>query len=281
VVDEKRKLIEPKNGQISLTRQCQLLGLSRASWYYQPKTETEENLKLMKLIDAQYTETPFYGVRRMTAWLRTQGYQVNPKRVGRLMKLLGLETIYPRPKLSIGEDNHRKYPYLLSDLSIDAPNQVWCSDITYIRMPHGFVYLVAIMDWYSRFVLSWQLSNTLDVHFCLEALDEAFRWGEPEIFNSDQGSQYTCGDFTSRLLTQGVEISQDGRGRVFDNIFVEGLWRSVKYEEVYLKDYETVAVAQESLSRYFQFYNYQRLHQALGYQPPAVVHFSLLGGEIS
>ena len=273
-------MIEPDNEQISLSRQCQLLGLARASWYYQPKSETEENLKLMKLIDAQYTETPFYGIRRMTAWLKTQGYQVNHKRVGRLMRLLGLETIYPRPKLSQGKDNHRKYPYLLSDLIVDAPNQVWCSDITYIRMPHGFVYLVAIMDWYSRFVLSWQLSNTLDVNFCLEALESALRWGHPQIFNSDQGSQYTCGDFTSRLEQQKIAISHDGRGRVFDNIFVERLWRTVKYEEVYLKDYETVSVAQESLSCYFQFYNYQRLHQALGYQPPALIHFSGAGCDV-
>lgn len=235
----------------------------------------------MKLLDSQYTETPFYGIRRMTAWLRTQGYQVNHKRVARLMRLLGLETLYPRPKLSTGEDNHRKYPYLLKDLTIDAPNQVWCSDITYIRMPHGFVYLVAIMDWYSRFVLAWQLSNTLDVHFCLEALEQSLQWGQPQIFNSDQGSQYTCRDFTARLERQGIQISQDGRGRVFDNIFVERLWRSVKYEEVYLKDYQTVAVALISLSRYFQFYNYQRLHQALGYHPPARVHFSIKGGDLS
>ncbi len=235
----------------------------------------------MKLIDEQYTETPFYGVRRMTAWLRRQGHQVNHKRVRRLMKQMGLETIYPRPKLSQAEEDHHRHPYLLKDISINSPNQVWCSDITYIRMPSGFIYLVAIMDWYSRFVLSWQLSNTLDVSFGLEALEQSWRWGKPEIFNSEQGSQYTSIKFTNVLKSHKIQISQDGRGRFLDNIFVERLWRSVKYEEVYLKDYGNVATAQESLGRYFEFYNYQRLHQALDYQPPAIVHFGLRGGEVS
>jgi putative transposase len=257
------------------------LGLARSSWYYQSKRESADNVELMRRIDEQYTATPFSGVRRMTAWLRMQGYVVNRKRIARLMRKMGLETIYPRPKLTIKDDNHRRYPYLLKGLTIEAPNQVWCSDITYIRMPHGFVYLVAMMDWYSRFVLAWQLSNTLDVSFCLETLESAFRWGCPQIFNSDQGSQFTSGEFTARLEQQGVQISQDGRGRVFDNIFVERLWRTVKYEEVYLKDYGTVVAARESLSRYFQFYNYQRLHQSLDYQPPAIIHFSVKEGAKS
>ena len=233
----------------------------------------------MKLIDEQYTQTPFYGVRRMTAWLKTQGHQVNHKRIRRLMKKMGLEAIYPRPKLSQSEEHHR-YPYLLKDLSVNHPNQVWCSDITYIRMPSGFVYLVAIMDWYSRFVLAWQLSNTLDVSFCLEALENSWQWGQPQIFNSDQGSQYTSNKFTNALKSKQIQISQDGRGRVFDNIFVERLWRSVKYEEVYLKDYQNIAAARKSLSDYFKFYNYQRLHQSLDYQPPAIVHFCLEGGDV-
>ena len=230
-------MIEPENQQINLSRQCDLLGLTRSSYYYQPTGENSLNLGLMKLIDQQYTETPFYGIRRMTAWLQKQGYQVNHKRVARLMRKMGLETIYPRPKLSQPDDNHRRYPYLLREMSIDQPNQVWCSDITYIRMQSGFIYLVAIMDWYSRFVLAWQLSNTLDVSFCLEALAKASEFGKPSIFNSDQGSQYTSREFVESLENRGIQISQDGRGRVFDNIFIERLWRSLKYEEVYLKDY--------------------------------------------
>lgn len=227
----------------------------------------------MKLIDEQFTQTPFYGVRRMTAWLQTQGECVNPKRVRRLMQKMGLATIYPKPKLSLAADHVRRYPYLLPDRCIDAPNQVWSTDITYIRMPQGFLYLVAVMDWFSRYVLSWQVSNTLDAHFCLDALDAALKQGQPQIFNSDQGSQFTSCAFTQRLEQQGIAISQDGRGRAFDNIFVERLWRSVKYEEVYLKDYATAANAIESLGAYFQFYNHQRLHQALDYRPPATVHF--------
>jgi putative transposase len=274
-VAAKRQLIEPEHREISLARQCELLGLARSSWYYQPAGEDPYNLHLMKLIDQQFTETPFYGVRRMTAWLRAQGEQVNHKRVARLIRKMGLETIYPKPRTSVAADNIRRYPYLLSGVSIQAPNQVWSTDITYLRMPHGFLYLVAVMDWFSRYVLAWQVSNTMDVHFCLSALEAALRWGQPQIFNSDQGSQFTSIAFTNRLEQQGIQISQDGRGRVFDNILVERLWRSVKYEEVYLKDYSTVAMAIDNLQAYFQFYNYQRLHQALNYQPPARVHFGL------
>jgi putative transposase len=231
----------------------------------------------MTLIDQQFTETPFYGIRRMTAWLRTQGEWVNPKRVARLMRKMGLQTIYPKPNLSVPSDNVRRYPYLLNGVVIAAPNQVWSTDITYLRMPQGFLYLVAILDWFSRYVLSWQVSNTMDVSFCLDALDEALKRGQPQIFNSDQGSQFTSLDFTTRLAQQGIQISQDGRGRVFDNIFVERLWRTVKYEEVYLKDYQSVPMAIQSLRSYFEFYNDRRLHQALNYQPPAMIHFGRSG----
>jgi len=273
----KRNLIEPDHSTLSIARQCQLLGLARSSWYYQTQDEDPYNYYLMRLIDEQFTQTPFYGVRRMTAWLQTQGECVNPKRVRRLMRKMGLATIYPKPKLSIASDNVRRYPYLLTNLCLDAPNQVWSTDITYIRMPQGFLYLVAVMDWFSRYVLSWQVSNTLDVHFCLDALEAALQQGQPAIFNSDQGSQFTSVAFTGRLEQQGIAISQDGRGRAFDNIFIERLWRSVKYEEVYLKDYATAAHAIESLGAYFQFYNHQRLHQSLDYRPPAIVHFSSEG----
>jgi putative transposase len=225
----------------------------------------------MHLLDEQYTRAPFYGIRRMTAWLRTNGYEVNHKRVARLLRLMGLEAIYPKPRLSQGGPEHRIYPYLLHGLAIRRPNQVWGTDITYIRLRHGFVFLVAIMDWFSRYVLAWEVSVTMDTSFCLSALDLALRQGKPEIFNSDQGSQFTSEDFTGMLLNAGIQISMDGRGRVFDNIFVERLWRTVKYEEVYLKDYESVPLAIASLAAYFSFYNGERLHQSLGYRTPLSV----------
>jgi putative transposase len=273
-LDHKRQLIEPNHPEISVVRQCELLDLARSSWYYKPVAVDPYELHLMNLIDAQYTKTPFYGIRRMTAWLRTQGEVVNHKRVQRLMRQMGIEAIYPRPRTTLGADNARRYPYLLKGLIIDAPNSVWSTDITYIRLAKGFVYLVAIIDWYSRYVLSWQLSNTMDIHFCLVALEQALQLGQPVIFNSDQGSQFTSHQFTSYLESRDIRISHDGKGRAFDNIFIERLWRSVKYEEVYLKDYSSVAVAIEGLSNYFEFYNHQRLHQALNYQVPAAVHFS-------
>jgi putative transposase len=272
-VATKRALVEADHPDISIAHQCELSGLARSSWYYQPAQADPYNEYLMKLIDQQFTETPFYGIRRMTAWLRTQGESVNPKRVARLMRQMGLQTIYPKPNLSAPADNVRRYPYLLNGRVLTAPNQVWSTDITYLRMPHGFLYLVAILDWFSRYVLSWQVSNTMDVSFCLDALDEALKRGQPQIFNSDQGSQFTSLDFTARLEHQGIQISQDGRGRVFDNIFVERLWRTVKYEEVYLKDYQTVAMAIGSLRSYFEFYNDRRLHQSLNYRTPATIHF--------
>lgn len=231
------------------------------------------NLRLMNLIDEQYTRMPFYGVEKMTEWLRRQGFTVNPKRIRRLMRLMGLEAIYPKRRLSIPSEEYRKYPYLLRDLAINRPDQVWCADITYIRMLHGFLYLVAIMDWYSRYVLAWELSNTLDKEFCLDALEGALAVSQPEIFNSDQGSQFTSGEFTGKLEAAGARVSMDGRGRVFDNIFIERLWRSVNYEQVYLHSYENVREAQDRLASYFHLYNTERLHESLGYRTPHEVYF--------
>jgi putative transposase len=248
--------------------------LSRSSLYYTPREETEENLEMMRLLDEQYTRTPFYGILRMTAWLRKScGKEVNHKRVARLLRLMGLETIYQKPRLSLPDAQHKIYPYLLRGVKIQRPNQVWSTDITYVRLRAGYVYLVAIMDWFSRYVLSWELSVTLDAGFCVAALGWALRTAQPDIFNSDQGSQFTSEPFTGLLLAHDIQISMDGRGRAMDNIFVERLWRTVKYEEVYLKDYESVQEAVESLRTYFVFYNHERIHQSLGYQTPAAVYF--------
>jgi putative transposase len=275
--DAKRSLIEPGHESLSLARQCELIGLARSSLYYQPRGESEENLLLMRLIDEQYTRTPFYGIRRMTAWLKGQGYQVNHKRVARLMETMGLEAIYPKPRTSRRSAENRVYPYLLRDVAISSPDQVWSTDITYIRMARGFVYLVAILDWFSRYVLSWEVSVTLDVGFCLDALDKALEKGRPAIFNSDQGCQFTSQPFTERLLSRDIRISMDGRGRALDNVFVERLWRTVKQEEVYIKDYQTVPAAIANLRDYFRFYNSERLHQSLGYRTPEAVYRRLAG----
>jgi putative transposase len=263
-------MIEQPNS-LSLSRQCQLLGLSRAALYYRPVAVSDYELELMALIDRQYLRTPFYGSRRMTAWLQTQGQLVNRKRVQRLMGLMGLEAIYQRPHTSRPAPQHRTYPYLLRGLVIERVNQVWAADITYIPMARGFLYLVAVMDWASRYVLAWRLSNLLDASFCIEALEEALSQGRPEIFNTDQGSQFTDNDFTNVLCDHGVAISMDGRGRFSDNIFVERLWRSLKFEEVYLKAYQNVAEARHGIAAYFNFYNHERLHQALGYRAPRQV----------
>ena len=257
---------------IPISRQCDLLGLARSSYYYTSEKDDSYNLYLMNLIDEQFTKTPFYGVARMTAWLQRQGQEVNHKRVRRLMRLMGLEAIYPKPRLSLSNQAHKKYPYLLTNMVIDHPDQAWCADITYIRMLHGFVYLVAIMDWYSRFVLAWEISTTLDTSFCLSALEQALELSTPEIFNTDQGSQFTSHEFTGRLEKGDIQISMDGRGRVYDNIFVERPWRSVKYEEVYLHQYLTVSEARSGLAKYFLFYNMERLHESLGYQPPYEIY---------
>lgn len=235
-------------------------------------------MELMRLMDQQYTRTPFYGIRNMTMYLRKRGYMINHKRISRLMHLMGLEAICPKPFSSRKNPDHKVYPYLLRDLAITCCDQVWSTDITYIRMRHGFLYLAAIMDWFSRYVISWRLSNSLDVHFCLEMLHEALQSRQPEIFNSDQGSQFTSNRFTRILEDSEVEISMDGRGRCFDNIFIERLWRSVKYEEVYFHDYQTSQDVYSGLSRYFEFYNYERMHKSLGYQTPHEVYNGIKNG---
>ena len=255
-----------------MTEQCALLGLPRSSWYYQPVPPSATTQELLERLDEQYTRTPFYGSRRMTAWLRSIGYPVNRKRVRRLLRLLGLEAIYPKPKTSTPAPGHRLYPYLLRGLPITQADQVWSSDITYIRLAQGWLYLVAILDWYSRYVVAWEVSNSLDSAFCVAALERALAQAQPGIFNTDQGSQFTSQEFTGRLLDAQVRISMDGRGRALDNVFVERLWRTVKYEEVYLKSYETVPIAIHSLGEYFRFYNEERLHQVLDYRPPAAVY---------
>jgi putative transposase len=269
----KRAEVEKESMMMSVVRQCGLLELSRSTFYYQPLGENAYNLALMRLIDEQFTKRPFYGVPRMTVSLRRIGYGVNPKRVRRLMRVMGLEAIYPKPRLSANGSDHKIYPYLLKGVTVDRPDQAWATDITYIRLTHGFVYLIAILDWYSRYVVSWELSTTLDSGFCLEALRKALRISKPEIFNTDQGSQFTSTDFTGLLEKHDIKVSMDGRGRVFDNIFIERLWRSVKYEEVYLHDYQTVPAARAHLSDYFGFYNTERPHEALGYRTPHEVYF--------
>lgn len=265
-------MIEPGYDRIPLSRQCELLGLPRASCSYRPRPSTALEERLLRLIDEVYTRCPFYGVRRITAWLRRQGHAVNPKRVRRLMRRMGVEALYPKRTLSLPAPGQPKCPYLLRDLRIERPNQVWCTDITYVRLVSGFVYLTAIMDWHSRYVLSWEISISMETRFCLTALERALSIATPTIFNSDQGSQFTSAEFAGRLTEAGVSISRDGRGRVFDNIFIERLWRSVKYEEVYLKDYETVREAKANLGNYFRFYNTERLHEALGYRTPLEVY---------
>ena len=268
---QRRAMIDREEPNLSLVRQCALLGISRSSLYYLPTEAGAEDLELMTLIDQPYLKTPFYGSRRMTVWLRNHGHQVNRKRVRRLMQLIGLEAIYRRPNTSKPNPGHKVYPYLLRGLEINRVNQVWATDITYIPMARGFLYLVAIMDWHSRYVLAWRLSNTLEVDFCVAALEEALSKGRPQIFNTDQGSQFTSEAFTSMLLAQGVQVSMDGRGRCMDNVFVERLWRSIKYEEVYLKAYQNGTEARKGIGAYLAFYNQERPHQALGYRSPGQV----------
>ena len=257
---------------LSVRRQCELLGVNRSGVYYEPVGESSENLEVMRLLDEQYTRAPFYGSRKMVKWLATQGQTVSRKRVSRLMTLMGIEAVYPKPKLSQPGEGHRLYPYLLRGITVERVNQVWSTDITYIRMAHGFLYLVAVMDWFSRFVLSWSLSLTLEEDFCVEALQRALRRGQPDFFNSDQGSQFTGQKFTGELEAKHIAISMDGRGRCMDNIFVERLWRSLKYEEVYLQDYTSATEARAGIQRYFRFYNYERLHQSLDYRTPAATY---------
>lgn len=257
-----------------MRRQCELLGLPRSSLYYEPAAETRENLRLMRLLDEEYTAHPFLGSRRLTAWLNDQGEAVNRKRVQRLLRLMGLEAIYPKPRTSLPGQGQRVYPYLLRGVEVTRPDQVWSADITYLPMARGFMYLAATIDWYSRYVVAWRLSNTLDGSFCLEMLDEALGRGQPEVFNTDQGVQFTALAFTGRLERAEVAVSMDGKGRCLDNVFVERLWRSVKYEDVYVRCYETVPELERGLGRYFGYYNDDRLHQSLGYRRPAEVYWS-------
>lgn len=268
----KRTFVEPENQKISVVRQCQLLGINRSTIYYRGRAENSEDVELMRLLDAQYTLTPFYGYRRMTVYLQNLGYKINHKRVLKLMKKLGLEAIYPKPNLSKPNKEHLKFPYLLRGVKIENSNQVWATDITYIRLKGGFIYLLAIMDWHSRFVIDFEVSNSLESTVFVEILKRSLEKGKPTIFNSDQGSQFTAIEWVKVLTEKEVQISMDGRGRCFDNIFVERLWRSVKQEEVYLKEYSDVWEAEESLRKYFDFYNYRRPHQSLGYKTPFEIY---------
>jgi putative transposase len=267
-------MVEPGNTNLSIGKQCKLLSISRSSFYYMPKGETAMNLMLMRQIDEQFLETPFFGVRQMTRHLRNEGHLVNEKRIRRLMRLMGLMPIYQKPNTSKAAKGHKTYPYLLRGLRVERPNQVWCADITYLPMRRGFLYLVAIMDWRTRKVLAWRISNTLEAEFCVEALNEAIaRFGPPEIMNTDQGSQFTSFAWTDRLRRTGVRISMDGKGRFLDNIFVERLWRSLKYECVYLHAWETGSEAKAGVGKWIEFYNRKRPHSALGGKPPAVVYW--------
>jgi len=269
--ERRREMVDRQHSALSTVRQCALLNISRSSLNYRRKGTCPEDLAVMEAMDQQYLSTPFYGSRRMRVWLGRQGHTVNRKRVQRLMRTMGLRAIYRRPRTSKPGPGHKVYPYLLGGMKITRPNQVWAADITYIPMAKGFLYLVAIMDWYTRYVVAWRLSNTLDVAFCVEVLKEALRRGKPEVFNTDQGSQFTGEAFTGLLESSGVRISMDGKGRYADNILLERLWRTVKYEEVYLKAYSSGREARAGLDAYFSFYNSQRPHQALSYRTPAEV----------
>jgi putative transposase len=271
-VDAKRALVSHNNSDMSIFRQCELLDLNRSTYYLPPATESEENLRLMRLIDEQYLKTPFYGSRRMTAFLERRGEMINRKRVQRLMALIGLEGLHPGRRTTVADPDARAYPYLLRDRVLTRVDEVWSSDITYVPMKRGFMYLTAVIDWFSRYVLSWRLSNTMDARFCLEALEEALSQGRPEIFNTDQWSQFTSREYTGRLEAAGVAVSRDGRGRALDNVFVERLWRSVKYEDIYIKDYDHVIDLEAGLSAYFRFYDEERLHQSLDYRTPGEVY---------
>ena len=265
-------MINFQDRSLSIREQCGLLGLNRSTYYYEPAGISAETRILMNLLDKQYTATPFYGVLKMREYLKTQGYWIGKDRVRSLLRKMGLYAIYPKRFLSQNNAQHKVYPYLLSGVKIERPNQVWSADITYVGLGRGFAYLTAVIDWFSRYVLSWVLSNTLDSSFCVTALENAFTYGRPEIFNTDQGTQFTSDTFTGKLLTNGVTISMDSRGRVFDNIFVERLWRTVKYEDIYLKGYETLAEATTGLNQYFEFYNKERFHQSLDYSTPQKIY---------
>ena len=266
-------MIEPKHPTLPVVRQCELLGVARASYYHQPEPESDENLRLMRVIDETWLAYPVFGSRQMARWLRRQGYPVNRKRVRRLMRLMGLEAIYRKPNLSRKHPSNPVFPYLLRELKIDRPNQVWAMDITYVPIQGGFIYLCAVIDWYSRAVLAWELSNTLDAGFCVRAVQRALaQFGVPEIFNTDQGCQFTSAEFTQPLLAAGVKLSMDGKGRCLDNVFVERLWRTVKYHEIYLKSYRSQVEADTNLATFFRFYNERRPHSA--HDRPVGQHFT-------
>jgi putative transposase len=275
-VSEKRACIRPDVG-LRISRQCELLSLPRSSYYRSacdPSRASQEDLELMRLIDEEYTRHPFYGSRKIRIWLKRRGHNVSRKRVQRLMRKMGIQSIAPKPNTSAPRKDHKIYPYLLKGMDINRSNKVWCADITYIRLSGGFVYLTAIMDWHSRYVLSWEVSVTPDDDFCVSALESAIRrYGKPDIFNTDQGVQFTGKDFTGLLLRNGIRISMDGKGRATDNIFIERLWRSVKYEEVYLKEYQTVKELIGALKGYFEFYNFERTHQSLDGVTPAETYW--------
>ena len=268
---QRRGMVDREHPSLSIARQCALLGVSRSGLYYRSREASGGNLALMQAMDRLYLDTPFYGSRRMKVWLAREGRPVSRKRVQRLMRIMGLRAMYRSPRTSRPAREHRVYPYLLEKIRVTRPNQAWAADITYLPMARGFLYLVAIMDWHSRYVVAWRLSNTLEADFCVDALKEALGQGRPEVFNTDQGSQFTSLEFTQVLQELGVKISMDGKGRETDNIFVERLWRSVKYEEVYLKAYTNATEARRELSHYFRFYNDQRPHRDLGYRTPAEV----------
>lgn len=260
-------------GGVSQRQQCSLLGIHRSGLYYRPKAPSAEILALMRAIDEQYLETPFYGRRRMTLAMNDRGFLVGQKAVRTAMQTMGLEAIYPKPNLSKGDTQHKKYPYLMRGLIVDCADQAWAADITYVPLPHGFGYLFAIMDWFSRYVVAWELSNLLDADFCIETLKRSLLERKPKVFNTDQGVQFTCNAFTSCLEGHGIQVSMDGKGRALDNVFVERLWRSVKYEELYPRGYDSLKAVRAGLQRYFEYYNGVRRHQGLGYRTPQEIYF--------
>lgn len=268
-------MLDPSDKDVSLERQCKLLGISLSSYYYKRKQETDENLRIMEQMDKQYTSTPFYGVLRMQSYISSLGYKVNVKRIRRLMRLMGLDAIYCKPNLSKPDKAHKKFPYLLRGIKPERNDQVWSMDITYIPMEHGFMYLTAIIDWHSRYILSWRLSNTLDGAFCRECLAEALSSGQPAVFNTDQGTQFTCEKFQGVLAAaKGVQVSMDGKGRALDNVYIERFWRTIKYEYVYLHTQTSVKELYDGIAAYIEFYNKRRPHQSLGNKTPYEVYTS-------
>ena len=271
-LQQKRLMVSKSSGNVSIEERCRAVGIAKSSYYYAPRETDSETLAMMALIDKQYLLTPFYGYPRMTTVLGNHGFRVNRKRVARLMQLMGLQALYPKPRTSIGNKEHKIYPYLLRGLQITAPNHVWSTDLTYIGMGHGWMYLMAVMDWYSRYVIYWELNNTMEKEFCVDVLKESLKVGKPKIFNTDQGSQFTNNVFTSVLETAEINISMDGRGRALDNVFIERLWRTVKYEDIYIKNYENVSALRSGLERYFTFYNTERIHTKLNNKTPFEVY---------